>query len=205
MAFQTRIAHASDADEKFAYPRRPGASASPVSGKKWKFAPTAPALLDEVPMTYPKDPVPTTIPATATWLGAAGVLPFLACGVTALYGGVGSELRADALQVMVLYGAVILSFLGGARWGLAMQHVGEETQARGFALSCIPALAAWGATFLSAGWALALLGVAFAVQGAWDAYDAGRFHIPKWYGALRVWLTLTVTGILALTLVAIGL
>ncbi|MBL8575049.1 MAG: DUF3429 domain-containing protein [Hyphomicrobiaceae bacterium] len=156
-------------------------------------------------MTYPKDPVPTSVPASATWLGAAGVLPFLACAAVALYGGIGSALRAEALQVMVLYGAVILSFLGGARWGLAMQHPSIEIQARGFALSCIPALVAWFSTFLTDGWALALLGAAFAVQGAWDAYDAGRFHIPKWYGALRVWLTLTVTAILALTLVAIGL
>lgn len=33
MVFQTRIAHASDFDEKFAYPRRAGASPPPASGQ----------------------------------------------------------------------------------------------------------------------------------------------------------------------------
>jgi hypothetical protein len=57
------------------------------------------------------------IPFSAKLLGYFGVLPFAVLAVVHYYGAV--EVEAWAVQGFLAYGAVILSFLGGIRWGVA--------------------------------------------------------------------------------------
>jgi len=56
-------------------------------------------------------------PLVAKILGYCGILPFAILAVLHLYGG--QQLKITALQGFLAYGAVILSFLGGIRWGVA--------------------------------------------------------------------------------------
>jgi len=57
------------------------------------------------------------IPRFAKILGYCGVFPFAILAVIHYYGG--QQLKVAALQAFLAYGAVILSFLGGIRWGVA--------------------------------------------------------------------------------------
>lgn len=57
------------------------------------------------------------IPLAAKLLGYSGVLPFAVLAVLHFYGE--QQIEAAALRGFIAYGAVILSFLGGVRWGVA--------------------------------------------------------------------------------------
>ncbi|MGD8347094.1 MAG: DUF3429 domain-containing protein [Lysobacterales bacterium] len=83
-----------------------------------------------------------TIPATAKVLGYAGVLPFGALALLHVFGG--ASIEAHAERAFLLYGGIILSFLGGIRWGVA---TGEE-RFRGIGpfFSVLPSL--WAFLFL---------------------------------------------------------
>lgn len=60
-------------------------------------------------------------PGPAIWLGYAGLLPQAAAMAVLLSGN--SEWHFTALALAYAYAALILSFLGGAWWGLAAQSV----------------------------------------------------------------------------------
>ena len=60
------------------------------------------------------------LPAYATALGYGGLLPFIACGLSMLLLP-DAGMRHVAGRVLVGYGAVILSFLGGVHWGLVLR------------------------------------------------------------------------------------
>ena len=60
-----------------------------------------------------------TIPPAALTLGLAGLLPFAACAAAAHALPPGQQ--GVALQALAGYGAVILSFFGGVRWGLVIR------------------------------------------------------------------------------------
>eukprot|EP01037_Dinobryon_pediforme_P036570 gene36569-43578_t len=68
-------------------------------------------------LSPPMRPSPA-IPRSALVLGWLGVIPFAVCAALASTGGVVPP--GAALHALVLYGVVILSFMGGAHWGLAM-------------------------------------------------------------------------------------
>ena len=61
-------------------------------------------------------------------LGYAGLLPFYACALWVCWPGLPS--RALAAGVFVIYGAVILAFLGGTLWGYAVQLPAPEKHSR---------------------------------------------------------------------------
>ena len=95
------------------------------------------------------------IPRPAFVFGWLGVDPFAAFALSATTGGVLS--RGAAISS---YGEIILSFMGGGQWGLAMVTTRSDPtvlQAR-LAISVLPALAAVGLRFLPA--IPALLGLA---------------------------------------------
>ena len=101
--------------------------------------------------------------------------------------------------MLIGYSAVILSFLGGVRWGAAMGHDEVETAPRSvevvnaltveLVIAVLPALIAWGALLLPVVPALALLAFSFVVLGLADRIAAQDGRLPAWYGRLRLWLT----------------
>lgn len=128
---------------------------------------------------------------TAMALALAGFIPFLA--LLLWLAGIDDDhpWRAMTIDMLKTYGAVILSFLGGIRWGLATGR-DDATTARILLLSTVPSLAGWAALALPDAHAFALLAVAFAAQGAWDQFTVHAGHAPAWFGQLRMRLSLLV-------------
>lgn len=137
-----------------------------------------------------------TIPRSALLLGWLGVLPFAASCLVAVFGN--ADAAGLALRALVVYGAIILSFMGGAQWGLAMAAVGEgpSALARRLAVSTLPALAAFGLAALASRTALIGLAAVFAALLVYDVSTARSGVAPPWYPALRSQLTAAVVACL---------
>lgn len=128
------------------------------------------------------------IPAAALVLGLAGLIPFLA-GAASQWASLPMLPAETGLRLAILYGAIILSFLGGIRWGTAIGPYDAGRQTTEFTASVLGSLAGLAAAFLPTIPALALLIAGFLMQGLWDvmSVDAGR--LPSWFGRLRMILT----------------
>lgn len=147
---------------------------------------------------------PTTgrIPAAALLLGLAGLIPFFA-GTAAQWGSLPLLSQETGLKLVIVYGAIILSFLGGIRWGTAIGPYDSGRQTVEFSASVLGSLAGLAAVFLPPIPALALLIAGFLTQGLWDvmSVDAGR--LPSWFGGLRMILTAGAVVSLVVALLAV--
>lgn len=134
--------------------------------------------------------------AGALALGWAGVAPFLGLACLALL----PNQRAGALVAFLAYSAVILSFLGGVRWGRALAAgagVGQYVRA------VVPSLWGWAAWYLlPPAPALVVLAAGFVLAGAWDACG-DALPAPRAFRRLRLGLGLAVVACHALALVAL--
>jgi hypothetical protein len=144
---------------------------------------------------------PRAIPTVALLLGAGGVLPFALLATAALLGlewkfGFAPGLARTGL---VAYGAVVLSFLGGVRWGLALRHDAEQ-QGGLLAVSVLPAGAAWLALMLPRPHDLSLLVACFLALAVADIAMVRRGQAPAWYATLRLVLTTAVVLVLVVAL-----
>jgi Protein of unknown function (DUF3429) len=128
--------------------------------------------------------------ATAWALSLAGYLPFVAIATALLLLGKTHPLQTVLVDAFRTYGAIILSFLGGVRWGLAMRT--QPVPVKDIVFSVVPAIAAWFALFLTAPVSVAVLLLCFCTQGAWDSLSVQAGRAPQWYGQLRITLTLIV-------------
>ncbi|MEM6463766.1 MAG: DUF3429 domain-containing protein [Pseudomonadota bacterium] len=141
---------------------------------------------------------PPAIPVAAKWLGGLGVIPFVVCAAATLTAP--PILAAVAALALLLYGAIILSFLGGIQWGLEIARNGRDGDAGvsfvRLTVSVIPALIGWCSLLLPREYGLVLLAVAFACVLAVDLQAARTGQAPAWYPKLR-W-PLTVTAIVTL-------
>jgi hypothetical protein len=139
----------------------------------------------------PDDPPGNTIEKPAFRLALAGYIPFLALCAWLVAIADDHVWRADTILLLKAYGAVILSFLGGIRFGLAVAE-DDEGLRPSLAGSVVPALVAWIGLWLPDPAAFALLAGAFAAQGAWDSISAHRGEAPAWFGRMRIVLTALV-------------
>jgi hypothetical protein len=150
------------------------------------------------------------VPPAAAWLGAAGLLPFLA-GAIGLW-AFDSDVRRDAsLSLFLGYSAVILSFMGAVHWGLAIARGGDAPDARAagamwrpMALSVLPALLAWLALGLPPAAALVLFAAGFLAVFLGDLAAIRHGMAPPWYARLRLPLSATVVACQLATLAAIS-
>ena len=138
------------------------------------------------------------IPTIPALLGYAGVLPFAALALVVLFGQ--GDWPALALQAFLAYGAVILSFLGGIRWGAAARAT--PIRAAEFVVAVVPSLWAWACLLVAspefAAWGL--LG-GFLVFGLADWLRPPPATAP-WLVALRLRLTTAVALCHALVIIA---
>jgi hypothetical protein len=134
------------------------------------------------------------IPVSALLLGVGGLIPFF--GLTAVQIFAQDDMtRERAVTALIFYAASILSFLGGLGWGLAMRERDPMQRGLSFGVSIVPSLIAWAAAFVNVqnlAFSLGILGAAFLVQWAWDAHLVHSARAPRWFGALRLGLTLAV-------------
>ena len=138
----------------------------------------------------------------ANLLGYLGVLPMaFAAFVLWLSPGVFSQaFAASYLQWTLYYAAIILSFMGGARWSLAMMspEARPDEPLSGLLAAVIPALLAWAAavpwTLVQAPYTarFGVLGLGFVLILVEDLRGARAGDSPAWYGALRGRLTFWV-------------
>ena len=137
------------------------------------------------------------IPRPVLAWGLAGLIPFLGLPMLSL---AAPELSPGCDRALGLYAAVILSFLGGARWGREVASAAPDP--RLIAFSMAPSVAAWGLALLPPGHAglqLAGLAGALVLHLLWDLRSQG---LPGWYPRLRLILTAgAVAGLAAGALV----
>jgi hypothetical protein len=145
-------------------------------------------------------PIPQDRPPAITLLwGWAGVAPFLMLAAVLLYGA--PEMAGWAMQILVAYGAIILTFMGGVHWGIAFGQ--PQRNALFYSTGIAPSLVAVTALLVPADIALWLLSGGLVGLLAYDMRLVRRGFAPRWYGRLRLQLTaavvacLLVVGILA--------
>ncbi len=114
--------------------------------------------------------------ATARWLGHAGLLPFVVGA--ALVWLVQGEARVYAAMALAAYAALIVSFLGGIHWGLAMRQ--PEAPPATLAWGVVPSLVAWPAVIMPAYAGLVLLGLMLLVCYAVDRRSYPRLGAAAW-------------------------
>ena len=127
---------------------------------------------------------PAGTPRVILVYGLLGLIPFLA---PPLVGLAAPQFADVAGALLAIYAALILSFLGGARWGLAV--TASRPDPLTISLAMLPTLA--GLALLAAprghlGLQLGGLVIALGLQWLWDIRSKG---LPAWYPRLRTLLT----------------
>lgn len=152
----------------------------------------------------PIDATSTRMPAIAAWLGGLGLIPFIAMTLVWIMGG--PHLPFDPGRGLLGYGAVILSFLGGIHWGIALRPGPSEREGHAFfsrnlVVGVIPSIVGWGALLCPMRIAIALLCTGFILQLWVDLRTISAGHLPSWFARLRIALTTVVLA----SLLAAGL
>lgn len=132
-------------------------------------------------------------PRAALVLGAAGLLPtFIALCVIFL---APRPMQALAFRAAGAYAACILSFLGGAWWGIAAARGHPRDLPFWLGLSVLPALTGWAAVVYLAPLTMAGMGCVFLACLWVDHQLVRRFVAPDWWLALRLPLSLCMAGL----------
>ncbi len=132
---------------------------------------------------------PRSIPTVPLVLGLSGLIPFWALAVGLSQAGLRPWDVAALDSALVTYAAVILSFLGGIRWGLAVGHSERPDAAFHYIVSVVPSLAAWALLILPEPLRLACLGALALLLGPIDQRLVPAGFAPPWYGQLRLILS----------------
>ncbi|XP_068427405.1 transmembrane protein 69-like [Clinocottus analis] len=140
----------------------------------------------------------TQAPTPALYLGFSGLIPFLSAPVLM---ATTQSFYPELAYAQVVYGALIVSFLGGARWGFAIP-AGSPAQPDWMNLgnSVVPSLLAWLALFcrdnIAEGALVVIMGLGLSLH-----YDLTLLPgYPSWFKAMRTVLTLVATFSLVATL-----
>ena len=120
-------------------------------------------------------------------LGYAGVLPV--AGLLAL-GWSKTDWQAQALSLAGVYGALILSFLGGIHWGFATHGTASKKH---FFVSVIPSLWAWVALAVPDLYALISIILGLVLFFVYETNCALTSRCPNWYLPLRLRLTVALS------------
>jgi hypothetical protein len=126
--------------------------------------------------------------ALATRIGFAGLVPLAVLTIWLAGIPVDHVWRDMTIRLLTAYSAIVLTFLGGTRWGAALA-AGHPRTARDIALGVLPALLGWIVLFIPPQYGFVLLAVAFAAQGAWDTLAGQAGTLPPWFARLRMQLT----------------
>jgi len=137
----------------------------------------------------PSDARTSQPPAWAWILGLAGLIPFVMCAAMQWYGPPGWRMLAGL--ALLSYGAVIVSFLGGIHWGLAMRASPVPTPR--LIWGVMPSLLGWSAVLLDSPWGPGVLALTLLVCFAVDRSVYRTLGLSAWL-PLRATLTLVATA-----------
>lgn len=137
-----------------------------------------------------------SLPMTVGLLGYGGLIPFVGLALLSIGETAHGILYRGAL---LLYGAVILSFIGAIHWGIAMfaDRLDEPTRRSCYIWSVVPSLMAWSTYVLSPIGAAMILILGFVLQYWRDLSLRQYISLPNWYLPLRIRLTLVACGCLS--------
>jgi hypothetical protein len=148
-------------------------------------------------------PAPSrSIPRTALLLGVASLIPLFVAALSVWF-SLPLSTTETGLDLVVVYAAILLSFLGGIRWGAAVGPYDGRRQDMEFALSALGPLVGLAAVLLPSLAGLTLLIGGFLLQALWDVTSAEAGRLPLWFGRLRMLVTVGVVVALVATLVAV--
>jgi hypothetical protein len=113
---------------------------------------------------------------TAHRLGYAGLLPFVFGALLVWF--VRPDAHPYATLALSAYAAVIVSFLGGIHWGIAMREAAPPSSM--FVWAIVPSLVAWIAVMMPANAGLVVLGVMLCVCYAVDRRIYPLHGLGRW-------------------------
>lgn len=144
------------------------------------------------------------MPSRALWLiSGSGLIPFLVC--LAVGYGVPTQ-RPVATTVFLVYSALTLTFLGGARWGAELVRAPQHPRLARLTAAAAPSVVGLLALLpqLDRRTGYALLIASSLTQLAWDVSAAKTGLLPAWTGRMRTVMTalgtLCTLGMLPLVL-----
>ncbi len=132
-----------------------------------------------------------SFPLLAKALGYGGLIPFVvlsACEATGI--NLATLGIADAAGALLVYAAVIISFIGAVHWGVALQITSSKRNLL-FVYSVIPVLVAWLLMFFSLKVSLLGLGLTIVAMLFVDRWLLSDFVSPD-YLKMRVHLSFVV-------------
>lgn len=130
-------------------------------------------------------------PSSTLVYGLGGLIPFVAAPVSFLFIGYSANIAFAQLA----YGATILAFVGGVKWGYAVGN--NKPTFKDIGLSTIPSLVACVGLLVPQSLGLLVISTGL---GAAVYVDMLTSHYPSWFRALRCLLTSTAVISLLTTL-----
>ena len=140
---------------------------------------------------------------TLVWtLSLAGYIPFALLAIALYKIGQSNELFISFFDVFKVWSALILSFLGGIRWGFAIAN--EPFENKNLLISVVPTILAWFVLLLPDAYTILALLVLFCLHGVWDSFYINQGKIAPWFGKVRITLTFLVVVAHVVVLFAIS-
>uniref|UniRef100_A0A8D0JYJ7 Transmembrane protein 69 n=2 Tax=Sus scrofa TaxID=9823 RepID=A0A8D0JYJ7_PIG len=181
----------------------------PVCRSKTRYYHTSPCSFKKREQAVLPARPPRTIshlpdsPKPALYITLAGLVPFVAPPLVMVI----TETYIPVLAfTQVAYGASVLSFLGGVRWGFALP---EGSPAKpdflNLANSTAPVMFSWFALFISERLSEAIVTVIIGLGIALHVEVFLLPHYPNWFKALRIVVTLVAFFSFVITLLVKGI
>ena len=134
------------------------------------------------------------IPTLPFIIGSLGLIPFLYFSLIDQFFEI--FFIEDRATFIISYSAVILSFLGGIHWGIALfENTNHEKTHKNnirFIISVIPSILGWVSLFLVDVYGIILITILFLLLLFYDYYSLREFDSIHWFFYLRFMLSLVV-------------
>lgn len=142
------------------------------------------------------------IPAMPLLLSVLGLIPFVG-GVVAIEFAEGGW-KGWAIYSLPVYGAIILSFLGGTTWGFALADSQQRRVSLRLVIAMAPSIAAWMIMFQPPTNRMLSLAACLVIWAAVDHLMVRHDLLPGWYPKLRWPITLIAAASLVVGSQQIG-
>jgi len=136
------------------------------------------------------------MPTRTIWLiSASGLTPFLVCLAIAYGSPDVSALHDAAVKTFLVYAALTLSFLGGARWGAELARSPDAPNLGRLIAAATPSVVGLAALLPQTPFkaALGLLMLSGGLQLAWDVAASRDGLLPPWNARVRTAMTVAGT------------
>jgi len=128
-------------------------------------------------------------------ISGSGLAPFLVCLVIAYGSPEDSALHDAAVRTFLVYAALTLSFLGGARWGAELTRAPDAPNLWRLVAAAVPSVVGLAALVPQTPpkVALGLLMLSGGIQLAWDVSASRAGLLPPWNARVRTVMTVAGT------------